>query len=58
MSAIQEAEERAKELKAIETPEPDARPLLILTITLGCAFAYGMYGAFPEILETVKGWVL
>ncbi len=58
MTGEEIAKERADELKSIETPEPDARPLLILTVSMGCAFAYGLYGAFPGILETVKGWVL
>lgn len=58
MTGDQIAAKKSEELRAIETPPPEPRALIILTVMIGGGMCWGAYKAFPELFNWVKGWVL
>lgn len=58
MTGEEIAKERADELRATETPPPDAKALIILSFVMAGGIVYGACRAFSWLLEAAKGWVL
>jgi hypothetical protein len=58
MTGDQIAAKKSEELRAIETPPPEPRALIIVTLLIAGGMAWGLYRAFPALFDWVKGWVL